>query len=67
MLASWRLLGLDRAQGTVTDGLQQLEVLLRPIDEALVERNPHGDLPQGEETRWRVFIALEGKEGYGWW
>jgi transposase len=67
LLASWRLLGLDLAPGTVTDGLQRLEVLLRPIYEALVERNPHGDLHQGDETRWRVFIALEGKEGYGWW
>jgi transposase len=67
LLASWRLLGLDLAPGTVTDGLQRLEVLLRPIYEALKERNPQGDLHQGDETRWRVFIALEGKEGYGWW
>ena len=67
LLASWRLFGLDLAPGTVTDGLQRLEVLLRPIDEALKERNPQGDLHQGDETRWRVFIALEGKEGYGWW
>jgi transposase len=67
LLASWRLLGLDLAPGTVTDGLRRLEVLLRPIYEALKERNPQGDLHQGDETRWRVFIALEGKEGYGWW
>ena len=67
MLASWRLWGLDLAPGTVTDGLQRLEVLLRPIYEALKERNPRGDLHQGDETRWRVFVALEGKEGYGWW
>jgi transposase len=67
LLASWRLWGLDLAPGTVTDGLQRLEVLLRPIYEALKERNPQGDLHQGDETRWRVFIALEGKQGYGWW
>src|SRR3954464_3351558 len=67
LLASWRLWGPDLAPGTVTDGLQRLEVLLRPIYEALKERNPRGDLHQGDETRWRVFIALEGKEGYGWW
>jgi transposase len=67
LLASWRLLGLDLAGGTVTDGLKQLEALLRPIDEALKQRNPQGDLHQGDETRRRVFIALEGKEGYGWW
>jgi transposase len=67
LLASWRLLGLDVAPGTVTDGLERLEVLLRPIYEALKERNPQGDLHQGDETRWRVFIALEGQAGYGWW
>ena len=67
LLASWRLLGLDLAPGTVTDGLEQLEALLRPIDEALKARNSQGDLHQGDETRWRVFVALEGKEGYGWW
>ena len=67
LLASWRLWGLDLAPGTVTDGLQRLEVLLRPIYEALKERNPQGDLHQGDETRWRVFVALEDKQGYGWW
>src|SRR3954464_630204 len=67
LLASLRLWGLDLAPGTVTDGLKRLEVLLRPIDAALKERNPRGDLHQADETRWRVFVALEGKEGYGWW
>src|SRR3954464_1230629 len=67
LLASWRLWGLDLAPGTVTDGLQRLEVLLKPIDGALKERNPRGDLHQGDETRWRVFVALEDKQGYGWW
>jgi transposase len=67
LLASLRLSGLDLAPGTVTDGLKRLEVLLRPIDAALKERNPEGDLHQGDETRWRVFVALEGKQGYGWW
>src|SRR5262245_37613220 len=66
-LASWRLGDLDLAAGTVTDGLQRLEVLLRPIYEAIKERNPHGDLHLADETRWRVFVVLEGKQGYGWW
>ncbi len=35
LLDSWRLWDLDLAPGTVTDGLQRLEVLLRPIYEAL--------------------------------
>jgi transposase len=67
LLASWRLLGLDLAPATVTDGLSRLEVLLEPIYRAISERNRLGDLHQADETRWRVFIVLEGKEGYGWW
>jgi transposase len=67
LLGSWRLLDLDLAAGTVTDGLQRLEVLLRPIYQALQERNRQGDLHQADETRWPVFVVLEGKEGYGWW
>jgi transposase len=67
LLGSWRLLDLDLAPGTVTDGLQRLEVLLRPIYEALQERNRQGNLHQADETRWPVFVLLEGKEGYGWW
>ena len=34
LLGSWRLLGLDLAPGTVTDGLRRLEILLRPIYQA---------------------------------
>jgi transposase len=67
LLASWRLLNLNLAAGTVTHGLQRLELLLRPIYEAIKQRNPRGDLHQGDETRWPVFVPLEGKEGYGWW
>jgi len=66
-LASWRLGDLDLAAGTVTDGLQRLEILLRPIYEAIKERNPDGDLHLADETRWRVFVVQEGKQGYGWW
>jgi transposase len=66
-LASWRLGDLDLAAGTVTDGLQRLEILLRPIYEAIKKRNPDGDLHLADETRWRVFVIQEGKQGYGWW
>jgi transposase len=66
-LASWRLGDLDLAAGTVTDGLKRLEILLRPIYEAIKKRNPDGDLHLADETRWRVFVVQEGKQGYGWW
>jgi transposase len=68
-----RLLGqlaqcdLELPAGTVNDGLQRIEPMLRPIYEALRARNRLGDLHQADETRWPVFVLLEGKKGYGWW
>jgi len=68
-----RLLGqleqydLDLPAGTINDGLQRIEPLLRPIYEALCQRNRQGDFHQADETRWLVFAVLDGKKGYGWW
>ena len=68
-----RLLGqleqydLDLPAGTVNDGLQRIEPMLRPIYEALCEQNRRGGFHQADETRWLVFVLLDGKKGYGWW
>jgi transposase len=68
-----RLLGqleqydLDLPAGTINDGLQRIEPLLRPIYEALCQRNRQGDFHQADETRWLVFAVLDGKKGHGWW
>src|SRR3954468_14677262 len=39
LLEQWRLLGLDLASGTITDGLRRLEPLFAPLLEALLGRN----------------------------
>jgi len=68
-----RLLGqleqydLDLPAGTVNDGLQRIEPMLRPLYEALLARNRLGGFHQADETRWLVFVLLDGKKGYGWW
>ena len=67
LLAQWRLLGLDIAAGTVAGGLQRLVPLFAPLYEALLERNAVSPLAQADETRWMVFIVLEGKRGHRWW
>jgi transposase len=67
LLAHWRLLDLDVAAGTVTSGLERLEVLFRPLYEALLARNALSAFAQADETRWMVFIVQEGKSGYQWW
>ena len=68
-----RLLGqleqydLDLPAGTVNDGLRRIEPMLRPIYEALLKRNRLGGFHQADETRWLVFVLVDGKKGYGWW
>ena len=67
LLAQWRLLGLDIAAGTVAGGLRRLEPLFAPLYEALLDRNIRSVVAQADETRWMVFIALEGTGGHRWW
>jgi transposase len=67
LLEQWRLLGLDLAAGTVTDGLQRLELLFQPILAALLQRNRQSHYKQADETKWLVFVEQQGKVGFGWW
>src|SRR4051812_7759478 len=66
LLARWRWLGLDVAAGTVAGGLERLESLLQPVYDALRARNAEAAFAQADETRWMVFIDLEGKTGHRW-
>jgi transposase len=67
LLNQWQLLGLDVAAGTVTGGLERLEPLFTPLYQALLARNAQSTIAQADETRWMVFIVLEGKTGHRWW
>ena len=67
LLEQWRLLGLDLAGGTITDGLRRLEPLFQPVLEALLQRNRQSHYKQADETRWLVFVEQQGKVGFGWW
>jgi transposase len=67
LLASWQLLGLNVAAGTVAGGLQQLEPLFTPVYAALQARNREAPYLQADETRWLVFIDTAGKTGHRWW
>jgi transposase len=67
LLAAWELLGLPIAPSTVCGGLQRLVPLFEPLYQAIGERVRQSPFPQADETRWLVFVAHEGKEGYLWW
>jgi transposase len=58
---------LDLPAGTVTEGLERIEPMFHPIYEALLQRNRLGGFHQADETRWLVFVLVDGKKGYGWW
>ena len=60
-------LGLPIAQGTLSGGLRKLGVLFEPLVGALYEKQMTERLFHGDETRWMVFEAIEGKVGYRWY
>jgi transposase len=67
LLDDLRLHDLDLSLGTITDGLQRLEPLFTPLYEALVARSQHQTLWHADETRWQVFVTIEGKVGQRWY
>jgi len=62
-----RTQGLDLSLGTLTDGLQRLVPLFEPLYQALIEHSRGQTLWHADETRWQVFITVEGKAGYRWY
>jgi transposase len=66
LLQDWKTHGLDLSLGTLTDGLQRLWPLFEPIYQALVEHNQRQVHWHADETRWLVFVTVEGKVGYRW-
>ena len=67
LLADWPSHGLDLSLGTLTDDLKRMVPLLEPVYEALVKRSQGQRLWHADETRWLVFVMLEGKIGYRWY
>jgi transposase len=61
LLADLRTRGLDLSPGAITDGLQRLPPLLEPVYAALAAYSRRQPLWHGDETRWQVFAAVEGK------
>src|SRR5438270_3675963 len=59
--------GFPLSQGTLTDGLQRIAGLLKPLMPLLYERQMTEKLFHGDETRWEVFEESEGKTGHRWY
>ena len=67
LLKSLQLHGLDLSLGTITDGLQKLAPLFEPLYEAMIVHSREQDFWHADETRWEVFVTVEGKVGHRWY
>jgi transposase len=59
--------GLPIAAGTLAGGLKRIAPLFEPLMAAWYDKQMGEDLFHNDETRWKVFEAIEGKIGYRWW
>lgn len=59
--------GLDVAEGTLSGALKAVAGLLAPLGEAIAARNAQARHVHADETTWRVFERVEGKDGNRWW
>ena len=71
--ASHRLLqdladyGLNMAPGTLVGGLKKLAPLFEPLEQALVAKLRGASHWHADETRWAVFVQIQGKVGQRWY
>ncbi len=59
--------GLDVAEGTLSGALKTVAGLLAPLGEVIAARNAQAMHVHADETTWRVFERVEGKDGNRWW
>jgi transposase len=60
-------IGCPLSPGTVAGGLQRFAPLLDPLVEACRIKQLSERLFHADETGWKVFEKLEGKQGYRWY
>ena len=58
---------LPLSPGTVAGGLQSIAPLFEPIMAGLHQQQMIEDLFYNDETRWEVFVEVEGKIGHRWY
>jgi transposase len=59
--------GLPLSSGTMIGGLRKIAALFVPLKQALYERQMSEVRFHNDESRWKVFAAVEGKVSYGWY
>jgi transposase len=59
--------GLAVPDSTLTGALQQVGMLLLPLETAIAARNAASGHVHVDETTWKVFEPVEGKDSTRWW
>jgi len=59
--------GVPISPGTLSGGMQPLMALFEPLMEALYRKQMSEDRFHADESRWEVFVVLEGKAGSRWY
>lgn len=59
--------GLAVSQGTLTVGLRRMGELLGPVYGRILDRCRSANHWHMDETRWKVFVEMQGKVSHGWW
>lgn len=67
ILQTLKMEGLSLSQGTITGGLQKLKEMVYPLYTRILEQSRKPRHWHMDETRWMVFVSIEGKTGYRWW
>lgn len=64
---SLELQGFKVSDGTVASGLKKLPKLIAPLYNSIRAESRRAKHWQMDETRWRIFTELMGKENHQWW
>jgi transposase len=59
--------GLNMSAGTLAGGLQSIAPLFKPLDKALQLKLRSEPYWHADETRWAVFVDVQGKVGQRWY
>jgi transposase len=66
LLLDLKTYGLDIAQGSLADGLKRLLPFFKPLRDEIIEHQREATHWHADETRWMVFVEVEGKVGHRW-
>ena len=59
--------GLNMSPGTLAGGLQTLASLMESLNQALIGKLRSEEHWHADETRWAVFVTMQGKLGHRWY